>query len=98
MHGDESLVNPDEEGTKVAFWYRFDAIGPDGRTVAGWPVQLPAWGHVTRLVWDVEGAVVATVVVCAPDGCSRIDHVEERWYGMDGTFIQTFSVDDRDAG
>ena len=88
----QSVVEDDPAGGSI------EAIGPDGRVVAGWPVRLPAWSHVTRLGWDVEGAVVATVVVCAATGCGQIDHVEERWYAMDGRHIQTFSVDDRDAG
>ncbi|HEY2296310.1 MAG TPA: hypothetical protein VGH43_01180 [Jatrophihabitans sp.] len=32
VHGDETAVNPAGAGTKAAFWYRFDAIGP-GQTV-----------------------------------------------------------------
>ena len=47
VHGDKTAVNPAASGTKAAFWYRFDAIGP-GETVE---VQLrlsPARAEPTR--------------------------------------------------
>ncbi|MGY1711997.1 MGH1-like glycoside hydrolase domain-containing protein [Geodermatophilus sp. SYSU D00758] len=28
VHGDESRINPSDSGTKAAFWYRWDAVGP----------------------------------------------------------------------
>ena len=77
-NGDREVQETGPAGGRIA------AFGPTGEPVKGWPVQLPERTHATRIGWSAEGAVIATVAVCAPSGCGDVERRELLWYGLDG--------------